>query len=59
MPVNQKPNFLRFLDYFKLHGTLLVNQKAGGITSRKLFPSENDFKTCSAELVMSTDPTKR
>ena len=50
---------LRFLDSFKLYGRLLVNQKTVGNTSRKLFPLKNDFKTCSAELVMPTDPTKR
>ena len=35
---------------------MLVNQKAGGYTYRKLLPHENDFKTCSAEIVMPTRP---
>ena len=52
-PKTQLIKIIHFFDFFELvYGRLLGNLKAG--FSRKLFLPENDFKTCSAELLMST-----
>ena len=52
-PKTQLIKIIHFFDSFELvYGRLLGNLKAG--FSRKLFLPENDFKTCSAELLMST-----